>query len=286
MKLGAIAPWYGSKRSLAPTIVEQLGEHRCYWEPFCGSMAVLLAKPPCSSETVNDVHGDLINLARVIRDPKLGAQLFRRLRRTWFGKPILDDARERLAELPKPESPSVDRAEAYFTDAWQSMNGLAGTASHAGQRGIARRFSSLGGDPAVRWMAAVDSIPAWSKRMRGVRIEQSCGIELCEKIEDRVGTVIYADPPYLEKHAGYLHDFTDEDHERLASALSGFSKTRVVVSYYEHDKLADLYGGDWTKIDCTMSKSVGRPGLSSGKAISVAPEILLVNGPMAGGGLW
>lgn len=45
MKITALAPWYGSKRTLAPRIVEQLGEHRAYWEPFCGSCAVLFAKP-------------------------------------------------------------------------------------------------------------------------------------------------------------------------------------------------------------------------------------------------
>src|ERR1044072_5384193 len=38
MKISALAPWYGSKRTLAPEIVRQLGEHRAYWEPFCGSM--------------------------------------------------------------------------------------------------------------------------------------------------------------------------------------------------------------------------------------------------------
>ena len=62
-KIGAIAPWFGSKRSMAPIIVSELGPHSAYWEPFCGSMAVLMAKPPCIMETVNDLHADLINLA-------------------------------------------------------------------------------------------------------------------------------------------------------------------------------------------------------------------------------
>jgi len=63
MKIKAIAPWFGGKRNLAPRIVELLGKHRVYWEPFCGSMAVLMAKLPCVMETVNDLHADLINLA-------------------------------------------------------------------------------------------------------------------------------------------------------------------------------------------------------------------------------
>lgn len=36
MKVTAIAPWFGSKRAMAPTIAEQLGPHRAYLEPFCG----------------------------------------------------------------------------------------------------------------------------------------------------------------------------------------------------------------------------------------------------------
>ena len=58
MRINAIVPWFGSKRYLAPRIVEQLGPHRAYWEPFCGSLAVLLAKPVASQETVCDLHAE------------------------------------------------------------------------------------------------------------------------------------------------------------------------------------------------------------------------------------
>ena len=37
MKIGALSPWYGSKRTLATRIIKELGAHRVYWEPFCGS---------------------------------------------------------------------------------------------------------------------------------------------------------------------------------------------------------------------------------------------------------
>ena len=42
----SIAPWYGAKRTIASWIVEELGSHGAYWEPFCGSMAVLLINGP------------------------------------------------------------------------------------------------------------------------------------------------------------------------------------------------------------------------------------------------
>lgn len=46
-------PWFGSKRTMADEIVAELGKHTQYFEPFCGSMAVLLAKQEVSQETVN-----------------------------------------------------------------------------------------------------------------------------------------------------------------------------------------------------------------------------------------
>ena len=66
-KIKAIAPWFGGKRAMAPAIVAELGKHTQYFEPFCGSMAVLFAKPPSQKETVCDLHGDLINLANVLQ---------------------------------------------------------------------------------------------------------------------------------------------------------------------------------------------------------------------------
>lgn len=44
MKIRAIAPWFGGKRTLAEEIVRELGKHTQYFEPFCGSAAVLFAK--------------------------------------------------------------------------------------------------------------------------------------------------------------------------------------------------------------------------------------------------
>jgi site-specific DNA-adenine methylase len=113
-KVTALVPWYGAKRSMAGVIAGELGRHRSYWEPFCGSMAVLLAKDPVVTETVNDLHQDLVNLARVIQDPKLGPALYRRLRRAGFSQALFADARS-LCDGPfTGESPDIDRAFAYF----------------------------------------------------------------------------------------------------------------------------------------------------------------------------
>ena len=46
MQIKALAPWFGGKRTLAPRIVAELGPHRAYWEPFCGSLAKDSGKRP------------------------------------------------------------------------------------------------------------------------------------------------------------------------------------------------------------------------------------------------
>jgi DNA adenine methylase len=282
MKMGALAPWFGSKRTLAPRIIAELGEHRAYWELFAGSMAVTLAKPPASMETVNDLHGDLINLSRVVQDQALGPVLYRRLRRALNSQDQFVECRASVLVEPAPASTTeltfghVRRAFDYFVCSWQGMNGVAGTASY--NMGFARRFTKNGGHAAKRFAGAVDSIPAWRRRLRAVSILSCDGIELAEKIEDSSGVVIYADPPYLVKGAKYLHDFDWLAHRRLAKALNRFKKTRVVVSYYAHPDLDAMYPG-WTTVDCTMTKSMVSQGRRDKANDTVSPEVLLINGP-------
>lgn len=67
-------PYFGGKRRAAPKIWDMLGDVQHYVEPFCGSMAVLLARPNSHRnrcETVNDADGWLVNTWRAIQhDPE------------------------------------------------------------------------------------------------------------------------------------------------------------------------------------------------------------------------
>src|SRR5262245_10433332 len=128
MKVKAIAPWFGGKRTMAPAIVEQLGSHAQYFEPFCGSMAVLFAKKPARNETVNDLHGDLINLARVLQHTDAAPVLYDRLQSVLFAESLLTDACEYLddesslsiilAHKDADNPLSIERAYWYFLASW------------------------------------------------------------------------------------------------------------------------------------------------------------------------
>lgn len=272
--LGAILPYFGGKRTLAPAIVEELGPHRTYWEPFCGSMAVLLAKPVCSLETVCDLYGDVTNLAQVIQHPVNGPRLYRRLRRVLPSQELFAEARTVCRGEPRTDP--LDRAFYFFIFSWLGRNGTVGTATTNNNFSV--RYTNRGGSPAVRWERAVQSIPEWRKRMRRVVVLTQDGIAVCSRIADDPGTAIYADPPYLAEGDRYLHTFSPDDHRRLAEILCRFHHARVVVSYYDHPRLPELYPG-WIIRRVTTPKYLGASGQRDMTYQAPAPEVLVCNGP-------
>lgn len=297
-KITAIAPWFGSKRTLAPLIIRQLGDHTQYFEPFCGSMAVLLAKAPSRQETANDLHGDLTNLARVIASETMAPVLYQRLFRVLLSDGLLADAAEILRPDYEVPLPSLDRAFWYFVQSWMMRNGVAGT--NIGQpravgTQLAVRWTANGGSPTVRFSNAVDSIPGWHERLRNVVILRRDALEILPKVEDSPKTAIYVDPPYVAQsrsgfagsgaQSRYLHEFRHsagdglfnrDDHEALRDVLRVFKKARIVVSYYDCQRVRQLYDG-WTFIDCGRQKNLAR---QNGKCTTddEAPEVLIVNG--------
>jgi DNA adenine methylase len=271
MKVTAIAPWFGSKRTLAPEIVKAIGPHRAYFEPFCGSMAVLFAKDQCTMETVNDLHGDLINLARMIQNPATWPVLFSRLQRTFAAKELWRESHDVIAQTEF--APTLDRAYHWFVDSWLGRNGTVGS---NGGNNFCIRYTSKGGQPATRFSSAVDSLPTWAERLRRVVMLNEDGFKLLERIEDLEGTVIYCDPPYIVKGAKYRFDFEPDDHERLATLLHRFRKTKVVVSYYDHPDLESLYP-DWQRRSLDATKAMVNMGARDSGGAVVAPEILLIN---------
>jgi DNA adenine methylase len=296
-KIKAIAPWFGGKRTLAPKIVQELGPHTQYFEPFCGSMAVLFAKAPSQKETVNDLHGDLVNLARCVQDLEAAEILYDRLQRTLFSEELLEQSRWELAELTafpdRGVTPTmIERAYWYFLASWMGRNGTAGTARVDYQ--LAVRWTKNGGSSTVRFRNAVESIPWWHERLRNVVILERNAFTILDRFEDVPGTAIYADPPYPQetrafkkngRGSKYLHEFDHQDgglygaddHTALRDILAEYRKSRVVVSSYDCPRMRDLYSG-WTFIEHYRQKHLHAQN-GRGARPKEAPEILIINGP-------
>lgn len=277
MKITALAPWFGSKRNLAPEIVRELGPHKAYWEPFCGSMAALFAKPKCRLETVNDLHGDLINLARVVREPVAAKELYDRARFVFCADEELRLADSVVRNVPPGDADSVDRALQYLIVCWQGRNGECGLSQTERAKSLCIRWTNNGGAPGTRWHGAVRSIGAWHRRLETVTITKRCGFEMLEKIADEPDGAIYVDPPYIDKSDSYLHDFKPDDHKRLAELLGRFRRARVVVSYYSHPIVDGLYAG-WTQRRIEVAKATAHSS-ARGENTKKAIEVLLINGP-------
>ena len=282
-QINALAPWFGGKRTMAPMIAAQLAAPgiKRVWVLFAGSMAVELALPPEVKVVTNDKHSDIINLASVISNPVAGPKLYRRLRRTPFSQEVYEGAKD--IEANYHDYGQLERAYAYFIVAWMGMNGFSGTAKEF-DKPFAVRYTSNGGDPAKRFKTAVESIREWSRRMRDWTILNGCGVQMAEKIEDKEGTAIYADPDYLKEGEVYKHSLSrlgetkEAGHQRLAAALNRFKQTRVVVSYYADDRLADLYPG-WNVMEVDTGKQLSQASRRDEKGKTKAPEVLLCNQP-------
>jgi DNA adenine methylase len=287
----ALAPWFGSKRTLAPKIVEALGPHTSYFEPFAGGVSVIFAKPPSRCETLNDLHGDIINLARVVRCPVLGQELYRRARLT----PCADDEFQEARRIvvgsacePKEHDSTIkggvadiDRAEMYLRYVWLGRNGEAGLDPREKESNLCVRWGDNGGSPAVRWLGVVRSIAVWRRRLARVTILRRDGFKLlAEDIRDEPGVAIYCDPPYLAKSDRYQHDFEDSmfvnHHRQLAEILERFRHARVVVSYYKHPDLPHLYrktAWEWREFE--VNKNLSNQGNGQMKPAGKAVEVLL-----------
>jgi len=303
MKIKAIAPWFGAKRTIVKRIVEEIGRPKAFWDSMAGSLSVTLAMEPCQMETVNDLHGDVINLGRVLASDAC-KDLYARLQRTLMCDELFLEAKAICCETPCDVAPSirevkpshVERAFYYMILSWQGRNGAAGTGP--GNLTPVRRYTSNGGPSGRRWLSAVESIPAWHQRLRAVDFMNVDAFDLLDRVEDKQGTVVYNDPPYIRKGAKYVYDFVQEvsieealadgggekegkrnDHVRLAIHLRRFRKTRVIVSYYDEPELDLLYPG-WTKRRLDVTKSLVNQGMRDRRGqIVKTPEVLLINGP-------
>lgn len=76
--------WYGGKFSHLDWLLPLLPKCHHYCEPFAGSAAVILNRPPSPVETYNDIDGEVVNFFRTLRDHH--AELVRAIGLTPFSR--------------------------------------------------------------------------------------------------------------------------------------------------------------------------------------------------------
>jgi site-specific DNA-adenine methylase len=269
-----IVPNFGSNRMLAHQVGVELAG--CQWVgiPFAGGMSEL-RYIDARTLNVNDRHDHLINLARVMQDPKLGPLLYRRVRRYAFHPLALLDAQAasirhaaRATGYPA-DSNRLDWAVAYFVVAWMTRHGAALTDAEF-SAGISTRWNAAGGDSNKHYRSAIDGLQAWRKILQRANFTSLDWREFAMKCKDAPQHGVYLDPPWPDDGARYFHKFTEADHRSLAAFFAGFRQTRVVIRFGDHPLIRELYpepGWTWTGLD-------GRTQTNAAKS-----EVLIINGP-------
>lgn len=264
-------PYYGGKTRLAANIVRTFPAHGHYVEPFMGSLAVLLAKPPSDMETVNDLDGDLVTFWRVLRDRP------DELARVCALTPHSRHEHELAYDLEACED--LERARRVWVLLSQ---GRGSTLRRTGWRFYRNPAGSTYSMPNYL-EAYVGRMPEAAGRLIGVSIECRPALEVIADYGSHPDVLLYVDPPYersTRSSTNYRCEMADAaEHVELLEALST-CKAAVVVSGYPSELYDDALGG-WDRRELAAWTGNGIRGDAS-KVDGDRVEVLWSNREMAG----
>jgi DNA adenine methylase len=235
-------PYFGSKARIAEQITGLLPEHGHYVEPYCGSLAVLLAKTPSRMETVNDLDGDLVNFWRVLREQP--EHLVRACELT-------PHSRAELTAAWDPTDDDVERARRVWVILSQGRGGMM---RRTGWRHYAATSGSSIGMPGYLEAYRERLLPV-AGRLRDVSLECLPALTIIGKYGAASDVLLYVDPPYLgttrgDSNSRYGVEMrTETEHRELAAALAD-CRASVVLSGY-HSALYDELYADWHRVELT-----------------------------------
>ena len=233
-------PYFGGKGVHAVRIAAMLPAHGHYVEPYCGSLAVLLAKSPAPHETVNDLDRSLMTFWRTLRERP--GELERACALTPHS----------LAEFTGAQDPDVpgDDLETARRVWVRLTQGRAGAFRNTGWR---HYVAPAGGTSMPDYLDGYTGRMAGAaKRLHHVSLECRPALELVEWYGRSAGVLLYIDPPYLRStrnSGGYRHEMSEADHCELAAALRNVPAS-VVLSGYPSPLYDDLYDG-WYRDEFT-----------------------------------
>lgn len=240
----SVLKYPGAKNRLAPWICEYIPRHDVYLEPFAGSLAILFNKQRSHIETVNDLHGEVVNFFRVLRDKP--CELKRLIEFTPYSREEYDMAYQE-------SDVDVERARRFCVRCWQGFG-----CANLYHNGFKSGQQTNSPNPAKAWAEYTDIIIPAAERLKGVQIENLNAIELINRYNTS-DVFIYADPPYLHstrKNYLYKHEMTDGEHEELLKILLKHPG-KVLLSGYENDLYNDMLRG-WNKVQKTTRAERGQ----------------------------
>lgn len=301
----SVAPWYGSQAGVNHLIIPQLGEHDRFFDLCGGGCSMVLAKPENKGtwEIVNDQHPGLINFLVVLASPRWN-MLNGLISHVAVSEAIFNEAAAFFKENGSLLAPSVFNVDVDHVKAayyqyilwWMGQGGMAGTQAAEDRPRFSIRYTD-GGRVASRFRNASRSIPHMRKRFERVEFWCQDLFKVVDKIEDRPGTVIYCDPPWLDAGGAYTHNFDQkrgdddgeqsnllgdqdvqqDDFDRLEAALGRFKKARVLIRIGDHDRLASLFTTGWSRMRIERTNQISSQSARDATAGNKSQELLICN---------
>lgn len=242
----AVFRWHGSKWRMYPHIRPFLTRHTTYVEPYGGSAAVLMQKPPVGIEVFNDLDADVYNFFRTLKEQR--DAFFDLLSATPYSRQLFDEIDEALRCGHKPADP-LERSLWFFVTCEQGWGGK----KHNGRRSWRRQKQAGPNFPnrALTWANAAQRLNPVADRLRSVFIENRSALEVIADY-DTPNTLFYVDPPYplstrRRPDHGYDHEMPDDkQHIDLLDLLLSVDG-KVIVSGMAHPIYDDRLSG-WERV--------------------------------------
>lgn len=243
--------YHGGKFRLASWIISHFPPHRCYVEPFGGAASVLLKKERSDAEVYNDLDDEVVNLFRVLRDPKQSGELIQACALTPYSRTEFNGSYE-------PADNPVERARRLIVRATMGFGSAGATMGKTGFRLDTKRNSATA---QKIWSRAPDNLINVANRFASVLVEHRDAVT-CMQDHDTESTLHFVDPPYLHEtrvmaNTYYRFEMNDSQHTRLLEAVKRL-KGMVVICGYDSDLYNSALAG-WRKETRTTAAN-GKPG--------------------------
>lgn len=224
-----IIPWMGGKRRLAKHILPLFPEHTCYVEAFAGGAALFFQKEPSGVEILNDVHGDLVNLYRVVKHHL--EEFVRQFKWAVSSRQVFE-----WEKATPPETlTDIQRAARFFY-----LQKLC-----FGSRMVGATYgTSALSPPRLNLLRLEEELSAAHLRLARVNIEQ-LGWQDCMIKYDRPSTLFYLDPPYWGTE-GYGVEFGLEQYQEMAD-LARRIEGKAIISVNDVPEMREVFAGLSTK---------------------------------------
>lgn len=244
--------WPGGKTRMLKHILPAIPPHSLYVEPFCGGMAVMLAKDPSGVEVVNDLNGDLVAF---YRNAKFHLEAL--LEEMDF---VLNSRKEFEDYGAQPGLTELQRAARWFIRNKLSFGGMGSTFAVSRSHPLSSREKRI---------AAIHSL---SRRLDRTTIENRSWEKVLE-LYDCPDAFFFMDPPYLDAGGDAYAGWSELDLQRFCTAVAKLQGAWM-VTFQDCEQIRSMLSGFQIKA-ITRANGIGN---NSGRRGRVYREVI-ISGP-------